>query len=278
MNFANKISWLPLFIYVVCIAPCYPVYADEPPGRQNYLSIGVGWEQLSYKEKVPELSLSSSNTEVNNLVLYFDGSKKLNDYFLSFKGVLPVGYGDAQEDWERAGKFEQSNSLTYRRTRADAFFGYILNHLLNPYIGTSWSYSHQKRSDFHIADTPDVAQVSVTEEVTSWSLLLGVRGNIPISTKWSFAYFIEYLLPYYSKVENDGLDGWEVSDIDGYSYLVSCQLEYLIAERTAIIAQAIGGKQHWDGSDWETIGDSRVIWPENETEFIGGYVNFKKYF
>ena len=278
MNFLNKVIWLSLFISIAYIVYCYPVYADESQGIQSYLSVGVGWEQLSYKEKVPELSLVSSNTEVNNLVLYFDGSKKLNDYFLSFKGILPVSYGDAQEDWERAGQFEQSNTLTYRRTRVDAFFGYFLNHLLNPYIGTSWSYSHQKRSDFHIADTPEVAKFTVKEEVTSWSLLIGVRGNIPISTKWSFQYFIEYLQPFYSKIENSNLDGWEVSDIDGYSYSLTGQLEYIIVERTAIIFQVTGGKQHWDGSDWETNGDSRVKWPENETEFIGGYVNIKKYF
>ena len=37
-------------------------------------------------------------------------------------------------------------------------------------------------------------------------------------------------------------------------------------------------KQHWDGSDWKIIGDSRVIWPENETEFIGVFVGINKYF
>jgi hypothetical protein len=278
MDLTNKVKWLPLFIYIVCIAPCYPLYADEPSGIQNYLSVGVGWEQLSYKEKVPELSLVSSNTEVNNLVLYFDGSKKLNDYFAGFKGILPISYGDAQEEWKRAGQFEQSNSLTNRRTRVDAFFGYILNHLLNPYIGTTWSYSHQERSDFRIADSPELEHVSVTEEVNSFSLLLGLRGMIPISTKWSFAYFVEYLLPYYSKIENNGLDGWGVSDIDGYAYSLTGQVEYLIAERAALMFQIIGGKQYWDGSDWETIGNTRVKWPENETGFVGGYVNFKKYF
>ena len=278
MDLLSKVSWQPLFIYVACIAHSYPVYADETHEMQDYLSLGVGWEQLSYKEKVPERSLTSSNTEINNLVLYFEGSKILHDYFLGFKGVLPISYGDAREDWQRAGQFEQSNSLAYRRTRVDAFLGYILHHLLNPYIGTSWSYSHQKRSDFYIPDTPEVAQVLVKEEVTSWSLLFGVRGKMPISTKLSFQYFIEYLHPFHSKVENSKLDGWEATDIDGYSYSITGQFEYLMAERTALVAQVMGGRQSWDGSDWETIGDSRVKWPENETEFIGGYVNFKKYF
>ena len=100
---------------------------------------------------------------------------------------------------------------------------------------------------------------------------------MPISTKWSFAYFIEYLHPYYSKVENSSLDGWEPSDINGYSYSFTGQLEYLFSEKSAIIIQAVGGKQHWDGSDWESVDNSQVEWPENETEFIGGYVNFKKY-
>ena len=118
---------------------------------------------------------------------------------------------------------------------------------------------------------------SITEEVNSLSLLFGIQGKMPISTKWSFAYFIEYLHPYYSKVENSSLDGWEPSDINGYSYSFTGQLEYLFSEKSAIIIQAVGGKQHWDGSDWESVGSSQVKWPENETEFIGGYVNFKKY-
>lgn len=42
--------------------------------------------------------------------------------------------------------------------------------------------------------------------------------------------------------------------------------------------QAVGGKQYWDGSDWETVDNLQVKWPENETTFIGGFVNFKKYF
>jgi hypothetical protein len=278
MDLLSKVSWLPLFIYFACIAHSYPVYADETHEMQDYLSLGVGWEQLSYKEKVPERSLTSSNTEINNLVLYFEGSKRLHDYFLGFNGVLPISYGDAREDWQRAGQFEQSNSLAYRRTRVDAFLGYILHHLLNPYIGTSWSYSHQKRSDFHIANSPGKVKKSITEEVNSLSLLLGVQGKMPISTKWFFAYFIEYLLPYYSKVENSSLDGWEPSDIDGYSYSLTGQLEYLFTGKAALIVQVAGGKQHWDGSDWERVGTSRVKWPENETVFLGGSVNFKKYF
>ena len=276
-DFSYKVISLPLFISIVCIAPCYPVYADEPLGRQNYLSIGVGWEQLSYKEKVPELSLSSSNTEVTNLILYVDGVKTLNNYFLGFSGIVPITYGDSQEDWERLGQFEQSNSLSYRQTRINVFGGYVLHHLFNPYIGTNWSYSRQKRSDFQLANTQSI-DITVKEEVTSLSLLVGVRGKVPIITNWSFSYFIEYLLPYYSKIENDSLDGWEASDNDGYAYSLSGQLEYLINEGTSITAQVIGGRQSWDGSEWEIVGDSRVKWPENETEFIGGYVNFKKYF
>ena len=146
MNFINKINFLPIFVSIACIPPCNSVYAEEPQGIQSYFSVGVGWEQLSYTEEVPELSLVASDTEVNNLVLYFDGTKRLNDFLVGFKGVLPVFYGDSQEDWEKAGQDVQSNSLSYRRTKVDAYLGYILNHVINPYIGTNWSYSHQKET------------------------------------------------------------------------------------------------------------------------------------
>ncbi len=278
MKFTKKVILLPIFLCIACIPICNSVNAEEPQCIQSYVSVGVGWEQLSYTEEVPELSLVASDTEVNNLVLYFDGTKRLNDYFVSLKGILPVTYGDTQEYWEKAGQYVQSNSLAYRRTKVDVFFGYILNHLFNPYIGTSWSYSHQERNDFQTSNTPGVTKISITEEVNSLSLLLGFHGRMPINTKWSFAYFLEYLHPYYSKVENSSLAGWEPSNIDGYSFSLTGQLELLIAEKTALIVQAVGGQQNWDGSDWETVGNSQVKWPENETIFIGGYVNFKKYF
>jgi hypothetical protein len=275
---AGRFSWLAIFISIVFVTPCNPAYAEEYQGIQSYLSVGVGWEQLSYTEKVPELSVDTSDTEINNTVLYFDGAKRLHHYFAGIKGILPIIYDDTQEYWRRAGQYEQSNTLSYRRTKVDVYFGYMLNQLVNPYIGTSWSYSSQERYNFQNADTPGVVKNSTTEELNALFLLLGVRGRMPMSLTWSFEYFIEYLRPYYSKVENSLLDEWHASDIDGYAFSLTGQLQYLITDKTALIVQAIGGKQYWDGSDWERVDDSQVKWPENKTVFIGCSVIFKKYF
>jgi hypothetical protein len=180
MTFTNNLFLFSLLVFIFCIAPCNPLYADESKGIQSNLSVGAGWEQLTYKEKVQELSLVSSNTEVTNLILYLDGIKVLNNYFLGFSGIVPISYGDSQEDWERSGQFEQSNSLSYRQTRINVFGGYVLHHLFNPYIGTNWSYSRQKRSDFQLANTQSI-DITVKEEVTSLSLLVGIRGKFPIN-------------------------------------------------------------------------------------------------
>lgn len=278
MKFTKKVILLPIFLCIACIPPCNSVYAEEPQGIQSYVSVGVGWEQLSYTEKVPELSLIASDTKVNNLVLNFDGTQKFNDFFVGLKGIIPVTYDDTQEYWKIANQYEQSNSLTYRRTKVDALIGYVLNHFLNPYIGTSWSYSHQERNNFQTVNSQGVTNTSVTEKANSLSLIVGIRGLIPINTKWSLAYFLEYLLPYYSKVENSSLPGWELSNIDGYSYSLAGKLEYLFTKKTALVVQVVGGKQYWEGSDWERVDNSQVKWPENETVFWGSFASFKRCF
>ena len=183
-----------------------------------------------------ESMLSKYNPPPNSLYsLYVGNSLSRNLPWLTYEysglNLSRYIYGDSQENWEKAGQDVQSNSLSYRRTKVDAYLGYILNHVINPYIGTNWSYSHQKRNDFRTANTPGVTKGSVTEEVNSLSFLFGLQGKLPINTKWSFAYFIEYLHPYYSKVENSSVDGWEPSDIDGYAYSFTGQLEYLFTEK-----------------------------------------------
>ena len=100
----------------------------------------------------------------------------------------------------------------------------------------------------------------------------------PLIQYVSFAYSVEYLIPYHSKVENDSLPGWEPSNIVGYAYSITSQLEYLLTDTTALILQANGGKQYWEGSDWEQVNDTLVKWPENETIFWGTSASFRKYF
>lgn len=278
MNFINKVSLLSFFIYAIFFTICYPVHAGETRKMPSCLTVGIGWEKLIYKEKVPELSILTSDTKVDNLVLYFAGTMTLNRYFVGFKGALPVIYGDTTEYWKESGQNVQANSFTYRRTNVDALFGFSVSQFINPYIGTGWTYSHQKRYDFHTLNTPGAVPTSISETVHSLSLLLGLRGAIPLKEKWLFTYSIEYSLPYYANVENSYFAGWEPTNIDGYSYSVTGQFEYLIAAKTALIVRTVGGKQYWEGSDWEKVNNSRVKWPENETTFLGGFVNFKKHF
>jgi hypothetical protein len=263
---------------ILLLAWCTPLMAGETGKAKSYLSAGIGLEQLHYKEQLSEISLVNSDPAVTNWVLYLEGQKAIQDLYIGFKGYIPIVSGDTQETWSRAGNFEQSNSLTYQWTRVDAYLGYALHHLFSPYLGMNWSYTKQERSDFVTTDQPDIINATATEEVQSFSALLGLRGDIDIAAQWSFVYFFEYLLPFYSSTENTELPGWEASNIDGYSYSITGRLNYFVAEQTALSLQFTGGKRHWDGSDWVPVNNSRAKWPENDTKFIGGFISILKTF
>jgi hypothetical protein len=42
--------------------------------------------------------------------------------------------------------------------------------------------------------------------------------------------------------------------------------------------QVTGGRLHWDGSKWIPVNDTRAKWPENDTDFISGFITIKKSF
>ena len=274
-------SFIRLFFFFNILALCLcsstlPVMAAGEP--ENYLTAGIGLEQLRYKEKVPDIDLSSSDSTVTNWVVLLEGQKGIRNFFIGGRAHIPVSDDDTREHWTRAGQHEQTNTLSYRWIRASAYLGYYFHQLLNPYVGINYGYSEQDRSNFDNVNTPEVIKRTATEEVDSWSVLLGLRGRFAINTRWSFEYLAEYLLAFDSETTNSELAGWKATDTDGYSYSITGRLNYSIAETVCLALQVTGGRLHWDGSDWETVGDTRVKWPENDTDHISGFINIKKTF
>jgi hypothetical protein len=257
---------------------CSPLYASEAAETRSYLSAGIGIEQLTYRELIPDLELISSDTELANWVLHVEARKALEKIFVGARGYIPLSSDEAREYWTRAGEFEQTNTLTYRWARADVQMGYFLHRLLNPYIGIQWAYSEQERGDFENVSTPGIIGETATEEVYSFAALIGIQGEVPFAAGWSLSYFAEYMLPFYSNTKNDGLPGWEASNIDGFSYALTAQLKYAFTDTVSVALQGSFGKQHWEGSDWIPYGASRIKWPENDTDFVSGFVSILKYF
>jgi len=274
-------SFIRLFFFFNILALCLcsstlPVMAAGEP--ENYLTAGIGLEQLRYKEKVPDIDLSSSDSTVTNWVVLLEGQKGIRNFFIGGRAHIPVSDDDTREHWTRAGQHEQTNTLSYRWIRASAYLGYYFHQLLNPYVGINYGYSEQDRSNFDNVNNPGVINRTATEEVDSWSVLFGLGGRFTINTRWSFDYLAEYLLAVDSETTNSELPGWKATDVDGYSYSITGRLIYSLAETVSMALQVTGGRLHWDGSDWEPAGDTRVKWPENDTDFISGFINIKKTF
>lgn len=269
-------SLLLLFLGLSQFSP--QLHGAEPVRPKSYIAGGIGLEQLTYKEQIPEIALSSSDTDLTNWVLFLEARKALAHFFIGARVHIPLSTDDALEYWTRGGEFEQTNSLAYQWTRADTHAGYFLHPLLNPYVGIRWSYAEQKRSHFENIDITGIYDETATEEVYSVAALLGIQGEIPFSARWFFSYFAEYQLPFYSNITNDGLPGWEATDINGYAYALTGRLNYAYTETLSAALQVAGGKQHWQGSDWIPIADTRAKWPENNTVFISAFITICKYF
>jgi len=276
MNSSSKAKITFLLGFLFIFSP--PIHASEAEGSNSYISAGIGIEQLSYRERLPEIALTSSDTDLTNWTLFIEGQKGWQNFFIGARGFIPLSTDQAQESWTRAGAFEQTNSLSYQWFRINAHLGYFLHQLLNPYVGIAWGYAEQKRNSFDNVNIPGIINETAREEVSSFSALFGFQGSIPFGAAWSFSYFAEYGLPFYSNITNTGLPGWEASDIDGYSYALTGRLQYDLTDRTSVALQVTGGKQHWDGSDWLTHGDTRAKWPENDTDFISAFFSIQRYF
>jgi len=244
--------------------------ALEPDTPKSFIAAGFGIEQLTYREKIPDINLASSDTGMTNLVLYLEGRKVLHHFFFGAKGYIPLTTEESLESWNREGQFAQSNSLSYGWTRIDGHAGFLLHPLLRPYVGIGWGYEKQKRGSFVTTDPTEIIDQTSTEEVHFLGALLGLEGGIPLATHWSFSYLAEYLLPFYSETTNDNLPGWKFTDVNGYSYSFTGRLHYACSAAVMTTLQVSGGRLHWDGSDWMTIDNGRIKWPENDTDFVSG--------
>ena len=266
---------LQFFFILVATTPLYTSAAET---ANSYLTAALGIEQLTYKEQIPDLALRTSETDITNWVLYLEGRKALRNIFFGTRGEISLTSEEARENWSRAGEFEQTNTLAYRQAGISGHVGFFPHRRLNPYIGIKWNYARQERGDFENVNTPGTVDQTATETVNSFSALVGILGSIPFSGKWSFSYFAEYLLPFYSRITNDSLPGWKASNVGGYTVSLTGRLNYAFSETITGALQIRWGRRHWQGSDWAPVGDSRVKWPENNTDFLGGFFCVSRYF
>ena len=88
----------------------HPVSAENEKGVASHISIGIGSEQLSYKENVPDINLKSSAT-VHNWTLGFEGLKQLEHVFCGINGIIPAYRVEDNEKWIVSGTLNQTNSL-----------------------------------------------------------------------------------------------------------------------------------------------------------------------
>jgi hypothetical protein len=200
--------------------------------------------------------------------------KRWENIFIGIDGAVPVANFDSQEEWLVNGALAQTNSLSYGITQLAAFIGYPIAPLFNPYLGLRSTWSNQQRSDFKDHAGSVLSSSKITETITAHFISLGVKGNMPISTKWEVACGAEYNFPYYAKVTNDGLPGWETTNINGYSWVAFGELLYIFREKLSLSLLLSAGRLHWEGSAWQIYNNGQIKWPENDTYFIHSFLNF----
>ena len=114
----------------------------------------------------------------------------------------------------------------------------------------------------------------ITETVKAHYVSFGLKGGLPLSRDWEISYGVEYNFPYYSKVTNDGLPGWETTNINGYSWDVSGELLYILEEKLSLSFLLSAGRTHWEGDDWQIYNNGQIKWPENDTYFVNSFFSF----
>ena len=261
--------------YLVRLAT--PVFAIDSIGIETKITAGLGIEYLKYEEKLQETSLKS-NADVSNLVFRIEGVKRWENLFIGIGGTVPVVDFESKEEWLVNGMLTQTDSLSYGVVQLTAFIGYPVAQLFNPYFGLRSTWSNQKRSDFKEPTGTIISSLEITESITAHYLSLGFRSKLPVSKKWEVSYGVEYNFPYYTKITNDGLPGWETSNINGYSWSAFSELTYNMREKLSLSLLLSIGQIHWEGSDWEIYNGGQIKWPENDTSFINSFLNFNKSF
>jgi hypothetical protein len=245
-------------------------FAEDRKGLESHLSVGMGWEQLKYEEEEPNRSLGSS-AKVSNVIMGIEALKRWKSVFSGINTIFPLIRGDDQEEWTTSATSYQTNTLEYGWMRIDGYIGYPSTYFFNPYGGMRLSESKQTRTEFLVNGTTVAG--TAEENVRSWSLFLGVRGNGNLTPKWRWNYRIEYFVPIDVEVTNSAIPGFEASDKDGYAFDLKFEVEYSYTEALSFGFMMYGGRMHWDGSDWEPFAGGLVKWPENNTDHLGGALN-----
>ena len=260
--------------YVACILAPIPSNASEKfeTSKRGYFSVGIGWETLNYSEHEPDNRLDSK-ADVSNWIIGLVAFKEWTNIFCELKGIIPAKRIDDSEEWRTSDILTQQNSLEYGWTRIDALLGYKLKPFFNPYVGIRWSGSEQERTEFVYLGTPVAG--SATEEVSSWFISLGIKGDILLSHRLTLSYFGSYFEPISSEVDNNNLPGWEVRDTEGYTFEFEGRAEYSYTEIIAFVFTLYGGNMHWNGSDWVSYENRSIKWPENDTRYLGCMLNVK---
>ena len=276
--YMNKQSFtlIPCFVFLL-LRLSTPVFAIQSLEVETKITTGLGLEYLKYEEQLPETTLQS-NANVSNIVIRIEGVKRWENIFVGIEGTVPVVKFDSQEKWLINSTLAQTNSLSYEITQLAAIIGYPITPLFNPYLGLRSTWSNQQRSDFKDHAGLIVSSLRITETIKAHYISLGFRGGLPISKDWGISYGAQYSLPYSVEVTNDGLPGWEASNINGYSWRVYSELLYIMREKMSLSLLFSAGQLHWEGSGWEIYNGGQIKWPENDTSFINSFLNFNKSF
>lgn len=212
-----------------------------------------------------------SEANLSNLTFGFHGLKHWEYVFCGIKGIIPVYRDPDNEKWFVSGTLNQTNSLKYGWTRAEAYLGCPLNPFLNPYVGLRWSESRQDRTGFIVSGTP--VGGSATETILSQFFMIGARGDICLNRQWNITYSISYFDPIYSKITNSALPGWKVSNAGGYAYEAQVEADCSFTPKWFLSFLLYGGQVYWNGSDRQVYADGTVKWPENDTRYLGGMLS-----
>lgn len=228
----------------------------------DYLTIGSGFEYLSYTEYEPETD-TFSDTTTYNVVTKFNGRLSMEGpLFFEFKGMVPVYTGEVKEDWKRHGSIYQTNNLKFNWSRIDSNIGYSIYSWLNPCMGLRWSKSIQKRTGFFTS-----APISLESFETCRALFVsaGLAGNIRHSPRWEFGYSFEYFMPVSVRTKNTALRGWKSRAKEGYSLGARAVARYIYSPSVLLYYELSGERSYWDGSNWIDYPGGSAKWPENET-------------
>jgi hypothetical protein len=249
------------------LSTCTLVFADPNRGIESQISLGVAWERLEYREHEPDTGIDSK-AKVDNVVVGIEGLKRWKYLFCGVKSVFPVFLGSGNEEVTRSDTSFQTDTLELRWIRIDGFLGYPLRHWANPYLGIRWSEVRQERTNFIVTGNP--VSLQSVEEVTSWNLLLGVRGVGNITPRFRWNYWLEYFLPLNVDVTNSAVPGFKATDKEGYTVELKGGVDYLYIPSLGFGLLLYGGRMHWNGSDWKSIDHVLAKWPENDTLYLGG--------